>query len=267
MRANKLTILTVNYNTTIFIEVMLRILTKTAYYEPVIEICDNGSNLLEKMRLNALKRRYKDINITYRQQSEAGSIAHGEALDILIRKVKTDFFLVIDSDAVILKKNWDKNTIERINNKIKAVGTEATGSKPKDFPLMYAVIFETEAFVKASPSFLPSKTTNPNEDTGYEIREKYHSRGYKGEVWKMQNAYDGRERHLSEIRCAAYYDQQGNLIASHFGRGAVGGVMSIKTKKTDIKLVDWMKKKYIAVTQKRKWVKAVDKIANELMKK
>jgi len=49
-----------------------------------------------------------------------------------------------------LKKNWGQILIEKINNQVKAIGTQASGNKPKDFPLMFAILL---SIWKNKPSF------------------------------------------------------------------------------------------------------------------
>lgn len=68
-----------------------------------------------------------------------GSMAHGTALNALAKKVNTPYFSILDADATWLKKNWDQILIEEINNRVKVIGTQASGNKPKDFPLMFSL--------------------------------------------------------------------------------------------------------------------------------
>ena len=93
-------------------------------------ICDNGSKPKDLRRLNALCKNEDNIDIIFNQQSVSGSIGHGEALDILAAKIETPYFVVVDSDVVFLHKDWDSIWLSRINDKVKAIGTEASGNKP-----------------------------------------------------------------------------------------------------------------------------------------
>ena len=98
--------------------------------------------------------------------------------------------MVVDSDVVFLRKDWDTELIGRINDEIKAVGTEAAGNKPKDFPAVYAVLYETESFRKVDRSFLPDMDAfkkGAYTDTGWLVREGFLNSGLSGETLEMKN--------------------------------------------------------------------------------
>ena len=121
----KISILTVNYNTSDFIDVMLYSFSKLTLSPYKVVICDNGSEDKHLVALSKAAQKYENVEVIFRRQSTAGSIGHGEAMDILVSKVDTPYFVTMDSDAVFLLKNWDQHLIKRLNEKVKAIGTQA----------------------------------------------------------------------------------------------------------------------------------------------
>ena len=110
-KKNKITVLLVNYNTSKFIEILLYSLQKLTFNSYKVIICDNGSKDIEILKLSKVVTKYKNIDIIFRLQSKIGSVAHGEALDVLIKKVRTKYTVIMDTDCVLLMKYWDKYMI------------------------------------------------------------------------------------------------------------------------------------------------------------
>lgn len=223
-----LSIITVNFNSSDFIGVMLYALKKLTYYHYEVYIADNGSSEKELLRLIQIVKKYDNVSLTLREQSQIGSIGHGEALEILFSKVITPYVAVLDADATFLHKHWDKILIENLNNKFKAIGTvlhNGSHRKPLDFPLMFATLYETKVLKDLNISFKPGKNPkNQIEDTGFQIREKFHNAGLKGNVFDTRNTRWYREGPLKNVICAEYYlDGYNHIFATHFGRGSTLG--------------------------------------------
>ena len=223
MKSRTLTILIVNYNSSEFVELSLcalKELTKNPYE---VFILDNGSRISDCRNLERTCSRYDNVFLERKKTNLKGSLAHGSALNYLVEKVRTPYFSVLDADATWLIKGWDEILISKINDKVKVIGTQAAGNKPKDFPLMYAILFETEAFRKLNIDFRPKDITK-YRDTGYEIREKYLAAGFEGETIDIELTRVFQNGPFKDIICAEFYlVGYEHIFASHFGRGSTSG--------------------------------------------
>jgi glycosyltransferase involved in cell wall biosynthesis len=254
-----ITIVTVNYKTSDFIKLMLyafKNLTKNKYK---VIICDNYSSDKEIVKLSKIIHKYNNIEVVLRKQTSFGSIGHAEALDLLISKVKTPYFVTMDSDALFLKKNWDDGLILKINDKVKLIGTTLPpvreSKKPIDFPLAFAVLYETKVFKDLDISFIPADVQNsPEQDTGWELRDKYLSHNYIGKIFKGKNTKFSLDTPFKKLYCAVYYLDD-YLIASHFGRGSSGGSAKYNTKWWfKIPFISKFIRKYIGLKEKKEWI-------------
>ncbi len=252
-----ITVVTVNYNTADFVGLLLeslRLLTKGPYR---VIICDNGSKSKDLQNLKALCKDEDNIELIFNQQSVNGSIGHGEALDMLAFKIETPFFVVVDSDAVFLHKDWDAIWLSRINDKVKAIGTEASGNKPKDFPTLYAVLYETNSFRKIDSSFLPNLEAYKDEaytDTGWQVREGFLNNGYEGETLEIRNTREYKEGPFREFTGVGEFYLKGReeIFVAHYGRGAAGGRPKFLKQKGAFKIF----KRVLAWREARKEKKA-----------
>jgi hypothetical protein len=256
----KITILTVNYKTSDFIDLMLYAferLTKNTYQ---VIICDNYTSDKEVLRISLLVKKYKNIEVIYRNQTQAGSIGHAEAMDILVSKVNTPYFITMDSDCIFLLKDWDEILIAKIDNKIKLIGTTSpegpNNKKPMDFPFVFAVLYETKVFHKLNPSFMPGNMKiDSSKDTGWEIRGKYLSNGYNGLVFKGLNTRFVKDTPYGDMICAVYY-MDGELIASHFSRGSSDGVVKYNNRwYFNIPFMSRVFKKIRGINERKRWIK------------
>jgi len=263
-----ITILTVNYRTANFIDLMLFSFEKLTKNNYKVIICDNYSTNKEVVQLALVVHKYKNIEVILRKQTEFGSIGHAEAMDLLISKVNTPYFVTMDSDALFLKKNWDDDLISKIDDKVKLIGTTlaptTNNSKPTDFPLVFAVLYETKIFKELEISFMPKDTlNNPAQDTGWELRGKYISNNYTGEVFKGKNTKFSLDTPFKHLYCAVYY-MDNQLMASHFGRGSSGGAAKYNTKWWfKIPFVSKFIRKYIGLKEKKEWIDICYKIIDK----
>ena len=148
MSEQVLTIVIVNYNSSAFVELSLLALAKLTKNRYKVTICDNGSSWLDKRKLKRVASKYSNVDLIFRKQSARGSMGHGEALNILIDRIDTPYGVILDADAIFLKKNWDELLIDQLDDKAKIIGAPAAKRhiKPTDFPLTYAVLFDAEVF-------------------------------------------------------------------------------------------------------------------------
>lgn len=217
-------VLIVNFNSSDFIEISLYAISKLTKNYWKAYILDNGSKIKDYKKLEKIIENYDNVILERWETNLRGSIAHGTGLNYLVSKVDTPYFSVLDADATWLMKEWDKILISKIDDRVKVIGTEASGNKPKDFPLMYAIFFETETFRKLNIDFRPRNVSNL-EDTGWEIREKYLEAGYEGLTLKYKNTRTYKKGPFKDVICAEYYlNGVDHIFASHFGRGSTLGV-------------------------------------------
>ena len=266
MKSNEfqLSILTVNFNTSKFIELIIYATQKLNYYPTKILIADNSSEEKDYVFLKEIAQRTANISIDRLEHELTGSMAHGYALNYLLKKVDTPYFAILDSDATFLIKDWDKILMNKISEKIKVIGSQAAGNKPKDFPLMYACFFETSTFKSLNIDFRP-KDIQKGLDTGWELREKYQKAGYEGLVLEFRNTRHYKEGPFNQFLCAEYYlEEYKQIFASHFGRGATLGASkyfkgSMK-KIYNLPFIGRQLLKNKGLTEKSNWIKTCRKI-------
>jgi SAM-dependent methyltransferase len=183
---------------------------------------DNASTTSEYKKLQRISRDYPNVSVFRNETKLTGSLAHGTALNQLASKVDTPYFCILDADATWLMKDWDEILINRLDEKTKIIGTQSSleTHKPADFPLIFAMLIETNTFNKLGIDFRPHQG-DLTKDTGHELREKYLAAGYQGKILGIRNTRTYKSGPFSDIVCAEYYlDQEDEIFASHFGRGS-----------------------------------------------
>lgn len=263
----KLSVLIVNFNSANFIELSLYALKKLTKNPYKVYVVDNGSKKKDYEKLQQICAKYDNILLERWETDLSGSIAHGTALNYLVKKVDTPYFSILDADATWLKKNWDEILIKKLKDKVKVIGTQASGNKPKDFPLMFAILFETKTFKKLNIDFRP-KNLNKNEDTGHEVREKYFSAGYLGEIINMQNTREFHQGPFRSLIVAEYYlHRRKKIFASHFGRGStLGANKYMNTKQKLIYKIPLVGKLWLnnrGEKEKKEWTRICQGIIDE----
>lgn len=272
MKKKEVSILIVNFNSSQFIELSLfalKNLTKRTYQ---VFIMDNGSEQGDYESLLRASEGHDNVFIEKRDKEfDSASLEHGTALNLLIKKVDTPYFSILDADAIWLKKDWDEILINRMNKEVKVIGTQAPAGKPQDFPLMFAILFKTESFLKANIDFRP-ENIGLRQDTGFEIREKYLKLGFKGINIEMQNTRTYKNGPFAELICAEYYLEGLNgVFASHFGRGSTLGENKYSKGLNKFIYQVPLLGRYLVrskgLEEKRKWINICKKtIDNQIMK-
>jgi glycosyltransferase involved in cell wall biosynthesis len=246
----------VNYKSSDFVKISLYSLNKLSYSSHKIIICDNFSSEKEKKRITKVCNCYSNVDLIFRRQTASGSIGHGEALDTLISKVTTPYFVVLDADAVFLMKNWDKLLLERMNDKVKIIGTQPpTGQtiKPTDFPLMYAIMIDTVVFKSLNIKMCPEslERASRGEDTGHQMRERFLNSGYDCELIRFKSTREFKEGPFKNMICGEFYlDGIDNIFVSHFGRGSSLGKAKYKSIQYKIPFIRKLK----GTWEKRQWI-------------
>lgn len=265
MTKETITMAIVNYNTSAFVEISLFALIRLTKNRYKVIICDNGSSYLDQRKLKRIASKHNNVELFFRRQSGLGSIGHGEALNILIGKIDTPFGAILDADATFLKKEWDELFINQLDDKVKIIGAPPPKNpiKPVDFPLIYAVLFDTKVFKSLKIDMRP-KNPKIGQDVGWEMREKFTKEGYEGKILEVRSTREYKEGPFRNVICNEYYLQgYDGIFACHFGRGATLGAAKYYKGRNRLLSVPWINhiaKKMKGYKEKKEWLAECKKI-------
>lgn len=217
-------ILIVNYNTADFVALALFALKKLTRHPYKVFIVDNQSAWPDYQKLKRAVGEYPNVMLERNETPLRGSEAHGFGLNLLMPRVDTPYFAILDADATWLRKDWDDVLIRQINDRVKVVGTEAAGGKHPWFPETYCIFFETQAFRDLGVDFMP-RNLDAGEDTAWKLRFKYREHGYVAKLIEFKNTRTYKAGPFRDLITAEFYldgDYQ-NIFASHFSRGSTLG--------------------------------------------
>ncbi len=254
-----ISVLITNYNTSDFLALSiyaLKMLTKNSYK---VLINDNGSKGKDIKKLKRLAQENNNVRINFRVcKDEPASLAHARALDILVGMSDTEYTAILDSDCTFLLKGWDEVLIRELSGGCKIVGTPhikgRSGLKPHDFPLQFAVMFETKAYKELNISCLP-RDISRGEDTCWQWKSAFLEKGFKAKMFNAYSTRDFRGSLFNGVICTVYHTGAGALIASHFGRGSNNGVAKYynHTWLSKIPFVSRMAMRCRAAKEKKCW--------------
>lgn len=263
----KITLCIVHFNDTDFVLNTLYCLENLTKNNYKVFILDNGSENKNYERLKERAKEYPNIFIWRRETDLRGSMAHGTALNDLVKRIDTPYGVILDADCTFLIKNWDEILINQLDDRIRIIGTQASGNKPKDFPLMFAILFETETLEGLNIDFRPKDLTK-FQDTGWELREKCLKAGFRGKIIEIKNTRvykNGPFRNLLGV--AEYYldKNYNNIFASHFGRGSSFGEHKYRKGTSFIYRIPKVSKLLRRIKGKkevREWIKTCQEIVD-----
>ena len=227
-----LTVVCVSRNDSTFIKLFLIALKKLTKNNFKVIICNNGSDKKNHVSLTKIVSSFNNvqlINLSFQTELESTSIGHGKSLDYLISLTKTKYCVVMDSDCIVLKRNWDEIMINSLDDSIKIIGATSPRKRKGnrigagDFPLPFLALFETLFYKNLNISCMPGDRSL-GEDTAWEWKTKIENNNYKGKIFTTLNTRDydkGPFKRLTGIE-EYYYDN--TLIAAHFGRGGSQGL-------------------------------------------
>jgi hypothetical protein len=225
----QITVVTVHYNSFEFVRLMYESFIALTQNKFRMLVCDNGSRLIHKNRLCGYFESRKDVELVFREQGrERASFAHARALDLLLSQVKTEYALVMDSDCVLLAKDWDRLMVDTMRC-CEIIGTtsdkEHAGARigGGTFPLPFAMFLRVRTFRSLGVSFMPGEVAQ-GQDTAWQLKEAYTKRGLSSCVFDGYNTRTFRSGPFARLEGIQEYYYQGKLIASHFGRGSSGGL-------------------------------------------
>ena len=207
---NDLTIISVVYNdlrTNLF-DLMVKSVLRYTYNAPKFIICDNGGNNLSK---------YVGLSnftiIPNKNTNLRGSIAHGTALNKIMLLVKSEKTAIIEQDCVVLKEDWDN-----IGN-----ADIMAAEKMENIYHMCFMVFRSKLLI--GTDFRPgnnvsvSRCFSPKEDVGWKIGNYITSSTIIKKLNFVDCKTDGAKI-FKHLQSDEFQDTNGNVIASHFGRGS-----------------------------------------------
>lgn len=252
------TIVIATYNVSAFVKVSLYGLARLTKNKYKVIICDNGSSYFDKKRLKRIVGKYDNIELFFRKQSASGSVGHGEALDILVDKIDTPYGVILDADATFLKKGWDEILINQLDDEVKIIGAPPVRNPnvPVDFPLAYAVLFDTEVFKSLKIDMRP-KNLKVGQDVSWEMREKFLSNGYKSKVLEARRTREYKDGLFRNVICAEYYlEGYDDIFACHFGRGSSLGAAKYKewSKLLQLPYINQIARKIKGYRERKEWL-------------
>ena len=173
----------------------------------------------------------------------------------------------IDADCTFLHKNWDEILINEISVECSIIGTQALenpeSKRPSDFPLLFAMLFDTKIFKSLKIDFRPNLELS--KDTGFEVYEKFIKKGYKGKLIYVKNTRDYKLGPFAKLICSEYYlEGYKDVFVSHFGRGSTLGsgkyLRGWKKKVFKIPKIGYILIKLRGKRERRKWMRICKKI-------
>jgi len=222
-----ITICIVNFNSSEFVLNTLYCLDKITKNTYKVIIRDNNSKLQDFLNLKKNVEDRSNVEL-YRAENfnHIGSIAHGLAINDLLKKINSKYGVILDADCTFLIKNWDEILLNEINDEYPIIGTQAPSlsDKPQDFPLMFAILFDAKIMKQLNINFMP-KNIEEFQDTGYELRKKYIAEGYKSKLLLDRNTRVYKLGPFKSLICVEYYFKDyKHIFASHFGRRSTLGL-------------------------------------------
>lgn len=269
----KLTICTVNFNSSEFILTMLYCLKKITKNNYKVIIRDNNSKKKDYNNLEKNLNIYPNVSL-YRIENFNfyGSKAHGMAVNDLITKIDTKYGVLLDADFTFLHKNWDEILISEISDEYPIIGTQLSefSKKPLDFPYVYGVLFDVKILKKLQIDFKPNSidtNTSNVKDTGYRLRKIYLKNGYKGKLLTNKRTTVYKLGPFRRINCSEFYfNGYEKIFGSHFKRGStVNKSKYIRNKKITIfkiPIIGYQILKIKVKREKKKWIKTCKLIAS-----
>ena len=264
MNAPLISILITNYNTVDFVKLSLYTLESLTANTFQVIVNDNGSKNIDIEELKKLEEQKKYLKVNYRKSKyKHPAFNHGEALNILINMIDTKYFMILDSDCVLLLKNWDQYCIDQLDDYVKVIGTQRASVDEQHiinefpFPAPFAVFFETNIYKKLNVNCMPEgdgACYEFNKDTCWQWKEKYNNANIQSKLFYAKNTKVYQDGPFKDVYCAEYYTEQGDLICSHFRRGSSGGVAKYSTKWWfRIPFFSRFIRKYAGLKEKKEW--------------
>jgi len=266
-----ITVCIVNYNTSEFVLNTLYCLNKLTKNNYKVIIRDNNSKIKDFLNLKNNIDEFSNIELFRVEDFKyTGSMAHAIAINELINKIDTKYGVILDADCTFLHDNWDNILINEIDEKCPIIGTQAPNTpnskKFKDFPLMFALFFNTDILKKLNVDFKPTNIKDA-KDTGYNLRDTYLENGYEGKIINFRSTRTYKMGPFREVICGEYYlEGYDKIFASHFGRGSsLGATKYLKSWKKKFYRIPKIGTYFLKLKgkrEKKKWIKICQELVH-----
>lgn len=115
-----ISIITANYNTADWLKLMFDSLDRYCTEFPEVIVVDNSRNI-------GVFQDYPTVKII----APESNIGHGAALDLAIRNTKADYVLALDSDAHVMRQDWESDLLEEFSaSGVRMVAAQGNELKP-----------------------------------------------------------------------------------------------------------------------------------------
>jgi glycosyltransferase involved in cell wall biosynthesis len=171
LRPAEVTIVTVNWNSRQYLDVLVRLVRKRSPQNVSILVVDNGSSD-ESPKSIPNQPRVRTVNIPF-------NVGHGAALDIGFLLVQTEYVVALDVDAFPLHDNWLKELLAPL-----ALGFEISGARlNRQYVHPCCLAMRTARFVERKHSFRAhyrprSAERDASGDVGEEMSAREEGRLY-----------------------------------------------------------------------------------------
>lgn len=189
----------------------------------------------------------KEINLVLNKTTHvpeeiahAGSYFNGVAIEIAKQLVEKDtlYFMPLHQDIAVCNPNWLNYLMSKFSNTIKAVGVREDRTRVKDGILhVLGYIVDFQLVQKYELSFLPYL---PELDTGDKVIIDIKNMGFNvfatpNTIWDPTLVNQlGHNSPFRELNVDRSFDDEGNVIFLHFGRGVLKSTGEAKSKGIDI---------------------------------
>ena len=151
------------------------------------------------------------------------SFSNGIALELAVRHLRGRYMFVMHNDVLVCHRNWLPFTLSRLDDQVRGVGMS---TDPTRVHAMHAsgFLFDLSLFGPLRMSFLPDL---PAYDVGDGVTLALRRAGYA--TYSCANTFNRPETveripaadPLRTMYCDRAFDDRGNVIFAHLGRGTV----------------------------------------------
>lgn len=215
MLENDLTVVTVVENDNGLINYMIDSVFAFTNPKPKVIVCDNGRNgtLLDVYKDNP------DVTVVKNNKPgfKGGSNRHGEGLNLIMPLVKTKRIAIIESDCVLLTKDWDALGKYKMSASIKP-----THDKSRHY-YVCVMVLDTATFkgMDWRPGREGTRAHNKSyttEDCGWQIRKRIKPN--EVQLMGQIDTKTGKGQFLNGTFCSDEFTFNGKSIVAHYGRGS-----------------------------------------------
>lgn len=185
----------------------------------------------------------KNLNVRFveRHTSHKSSAGHADCLNLIIENMTSRWGIFLDADVAVLKKEWEIDLLNQLNNHVVMIGSEYHKHDGKMIrrPNVITCAFDVDVFKKLNIDFMPSMKSiliNENNqhifgadtgssifmDTGCDMIESLITRGYETKVLDIASPrYSETHKDLKVLdlnQRGEEYHLNGVAISTHLGR-------------------------------------------------